>query len=164
MRIPVSLVFVTLVLAEIAGFILVGKAIGVLATLGLVLFGMIAGSILLRRQGMATLMKVQAEVAAGRVPARPIAEGAVLAVAALLIIIPGFVSDIVGILLLIPPVREALWQTIRRRLQIRYTAQGMVSPSRAAVVDLDQSEYGAAPRPDGPRNSPWRPPVGGPEA
>ncbi len=164
MRIPVSLVVVTLILAEIAVFILVGEAIGVLATLGLVLFGMVVGTMLLRRQGVATLMKVQADAAAGRVPARHLAEGAVLAVAALLIIIPGFVSDLAGILLLIPAVREALWRAIRRRLQVRSAQRDVASPSRAAVVDLDQSEYGTAPRAKGPRNSPWRPSIGGPEA
>ncbi len=158
MKIPVRLVLLGLLLAEIAGFILVGKAIGVLATLGLVLFGMVAGSMLLRRQGFATLTKVQADLADGRVPARPLAEGAVLAFAALLIIVPGFLTDLAGIALLVPAVREALWRAVRRRVQF---ARGGAS-SRPAVVDLDRSEYGARRGAAGGRriDSPWRPPQG----
>jgi UPF0716 protein FxsA len=163
MRIPVSLIAVSFILAEIAGFILVGEAIGVLATLGLVLFGMVAGSVLLRRQGFATLMKVQADLAAGRAPTRPLAEGAVLSVAALLIILPGFVSDLIGILLFIPAVREALWRGVGRRLRVRAAPQEATSPARPAVLDLERSEYGAVPGAGRQSDSPWRPP-GAPEA
>jgi UPF0716 protein FxsA len=163
MRIPVSLIVVSFILAEIAAFILVGEAIGVLATLGLVLFGMVAGSVLLRRQGLATLMKVQADLAAGRAPARPLAEGAVLSVAALLIVLPGFVSDLIGIALFVPAVREALWRAIQRRLRVRTAPREAASPARPAVLDLERSEYGAVPRAGGQSDSPWRPP-GRPEA
>lgn len=163
MRIPVSLVVVTFILAEIAGFILVGKMIGVLATLGLVLFGMVAGSMLLRRQGLATLTKMQADLTAGKVPARPLAEGAVLAAAALLIIVPGFVTDLVGIALFIPAVRGVLWRAIRGRVQVRSTEPDLASPARPAVIDLDRSEYGSTAEARGQSDTPWRPP-GGSEA
>jgi UPF0716 protein FxsA len=152
MRIPFSLIFLFLVLAEIAVFIYVGEAIGVLATLGLTLFGMIAGAILLRAQGMATLMRVRAEIEAGRTPARPLGEGAVLAVAALLIILPGFLTDLMGILLFLPPVRELLWRAVRSRVQVVTAPAPGAKSSRGPVIDLDHSEYGADPRPD----SPWR--------
>ena len=115
MQIPVSLLFLTFVLAEISGFIIVGQAIGLLGTLGLVILPMIAGSILLRRQGLATLSKVQAELAAGKPPAEPLVEGAVLTLASLLLILPGFLSDLIGIALFLQPVRAALWRAIRRR-------------------------------------------------
>lgn len=163
MRIPVSLIVISFILAEIAAFILVGEAIGVLATLGLVLFGMVAGSVLLRRQGLATLMKVQADLAAGRASARPLAEGAVLSVAALLIMLPGFVSDLIGILLFVPAVRKALWRGIRSRVQVRTVDLDATSPAQPAVLNLERSEYGAVPRGSGRSDSPWRPP-GGPEA
>jgi UPF0716 protein FxsA len=151
MRIPFSLIFLFLVLAEIAVFIQVGAAIGVMATLGLTLLGMIAGALLLRVHGTATLVRVRAEIEAGRTPARPLGEGAALAAAALLIILPGFLTDLMGVLLFLPPVRAALWRAVRRRVQVVAPASGGPS-SRAPVVDLDQSEYGAAPRAD----SPWR--------
>jgi UPF0716 protein FxsA len=158
MRIPFSLAFLLLLLAEIATFIWVGEAIGVLATLGLILFGMIAGAILLRRQGVATVMRVRAEMEAGRAPARPLAEGAATAVGALLIILPGFLTDLAGLLLFVPPVRGALIRAIGRRARTATAAQGL-RPARERVIELDQSEYGARPR----RDSPWHQ-DGGPEA
>jgi UPF0716 protein FxsA len=156
MRIPILLILLTFVLAEIAAFILVGEAIGVLGTLALVLLGMIAGSILLRRQGIATLTKVRADLAARRAPARPLAEGAVLTLAALLIILPGFLSDLIGIALFIPAVREGLWQAIRSRVQFR-PAPGASYGRRPAVIDLDQDEYRAAAGSVRGSNTPWRP-------
>jgi UPF0716 protein FxsA len=105
---------------------------------------------------VATLGKVRTHVADGRIPARPLAEGAVLSIAALLIIIPGFVTDLFGIALFIPAVREALWRGVRRRIQIRSAAPDAASAPRPAVIDLDRSEYGAA-SPRRPRtDSPWR--------
>jgi UPF0716 protein FxsA len=154
MQIPVSLLFLAFLLAEIAGFIVVGKAIGVLATLGLVLLAMVAGSILLRRQSFATLAKVQADLAAGKTPADPLAEGAVLTLASLLIMAPGFLSDIIGIALFIRPLRAALWRAIRRRAKLGPLQRRPAYRAQPTVVDLDRSEYGASP----PRSdSPWRP-------
>lgn len=153
MRIPFSFLLLLLVFAEIAVFILVGEAIGVLATLGLTLFAMIAGAALLRRQGVATLMRIRADAAAGRLPARPLVEGAVLAIAALLMIVPGFITDAVGILLFIPPVRAALLGRFRRAAGVR-TAQAQFRPPPAKVVELGEDEYASTrPRPD----TPWRP-------
>src|SRR5262245_2157221 len=97
---PVLLVLLAFLLAEIAGFILVGEVLGVLPTLALVLIGLAAGILLLRRQGLETLMRVKADVEAGRRPGRSLADGAAVAAAALLIAIPGFVSDVFGLLLL----------------------------------------------------------------
>jgi UPF0716 protein FxsA len=152
MRLPFSLVFLLLVLAEIAVFIRVGEAIGVLATLGLTLFAMVAGALLLRYHGVATLVRVRAEIEAGRTPAPALAEGAVLAAAAFLLIVPGFITDAAGALLFVPPVRRMLWRAIRRSVRIR-TALPRTEKARGLVVDLERSEYGTRPRSD----SPWRP-------
>ena len=157
MRIPVSVIAVTYMLAEIAGFILVGETIGVLPTLGLVVLGMVVGTMLLRRQGFSTLRKVQADLAAGKAPARPLAEGAAQAAGALLIMFPGFVSDLVGIALFVPAVRELLWRSIRRRGQFRTVSHGPGAP-RPAVIDLEPGEYGARKEASGRADSPWRAP------
>ena len=153
MRVPFSIVFLLLVLGEITAFILVGQALGVLATLGLVLFGMVAGAMLLRWHGMATLMRVRADMEAGRTPGRPLAEGAALAVAALLIVAPGFLTDAIGLLLFLPPVRRALWRVVARNVTVKAAeTRAPQGPRQTPVVDLDQSEYDSRPRPD----SPWR--------
>lgn len=157
MRIPVSVIVIAPILAEIAGFVLVGKAIGVFGTLGLVVLGMLAGVTLLRRQGVATLRRVQADLAAERTPARPLAEGAVQALAALLLIVPGFLTDLIAIALFIPPVREGLWRAIRRRAYADPEARHGRVFRRAAVIDLDRTEYNAPER-SGRAGSPWRPP------
>jgi UPF0716 protein FxsA len=163
-RIPFSLVFLALVLGEIAGFILVGQAIGVLPTLGLVLLGMVAGVLLLRRQGVATLMRVREELAADRPPARPLAEGALLAFAALLIILPGFLTDLSGLLLFVPFVRERIFQAVRSRVAIRTVNTSSSPADTGPVVDLDHREYGRSRERTAPNpNSPWRL-RGGPEA
>jgi len=157
MRIPVSVIVVAYMLAEIAGFILVGETIGVLPTLGLIVLGMVTGTMLLRRQGLSTLRKVQADLAAGKAPARPLAEGAAQAAGALLIILPGFVSDLVGVALFVPAIREMLWRAIRRRVEFR-TIQRDGRPVRPAVIDLDPGEYGARGETGRGADSPWRSP------
>ena len=148
---PLPLLLLLPILAEIAVFVLVGQAIGVLATLALVLAATLAGVLILRSLGPKTLGKVRADLAARRVPARPIAEGAATAVAAFLLILPGFVSDILGILLLVPGVREGLWRWAAGRVRIvplRETPAGRQPP----LVDLSSEDYAPAPRMD----SPWR--------
>jgi UPF0716 protein FxsA len=156
MRIPLSVVFIAFILAEIAAFILVGEAIGVLPTLGLVILGIALGSFLLRRHSMATLLKVRADMEQGRTPAKPLAEGAVLTLASLMIILPGFVTDAVGLLLFLPPVRRVLWRALRGRAAWRTAATGPGSRPATTVVDLDSSDYRRAPTADDRAESPWR--------
>ena len=152
MRFPVTLVILVFLLAEIAAFILVGEAIGIGATLALVLLSIIAGVLLLRREGVATLARIRAESAAGRVPGKALIEGAVLAVAALLMIVPGFITDVAGLLLFIPAVRNTIWQQMRQRIEVSVARQQADRPMRQPVIDLDQSAYAREPRVD----SPWR--------
>ena len=152
MKVPLSVLILGLVLAEIAAFILVGGAIGVLGTLALTLLGMVAGSMLLRWSGVATLVRMRAEIAARRLPARPLADGAMLAIAAFLIMAPGFITDILGILLLTPPVRGMLWRRLGGRLAVPRESRNEISRGRGSVVELDASEYAAEPRPE----SRWR--------
>ena len=149
MRIPLRLAVLLLLLAEIAVLILVGQAIGVAATLALILLSMVAGLVLLRWQGTATLMRIRAEAAAGRVPARPLLEGAVLAIAALLLIMPGFLTDILGLLLFIPAFRARFGQRLRRRFEAKRSAW---RAGRPATIELDRTEYSSLPE----TGSPWR--------
>lgn len=153
---PLPLVLILPVLTEIAAFVLVGQAIGVLATLALVLAAMLAGVLILRSLGPKTLSKVRADLAARRMPARPIAEGAATAVAALLLILPGFVSDVLGLSLLIPGVREGLWRWAASRVRIVRLdggpERGEPAGRQPPLVELSAEDYAAAARPD----SPWR--------
>ncbi len=152
MRFPLFVVTFGFVLAEIAGFIIVGKALGVLATLALVLLGAVAGAALLRRKGLATLERGRAAIRAGQAPARPLFDGALQAVAALLIILPGFITDLMGLALFVPAVRNAIWRRLGRGIEIRSARFGAHRSPPGAVVELDAGDYRSGPRPD----SPWR--------
>ncbi|TIY00988.1 MAG: membrane protein FxsA, partial [Mesorhizobium sp.] len=100
MRISLLPLFtLALPLLEIAGFVVVGRQVGALATVGLVLASSIAGALLLRYQGFGVMTRVRAEMDAGRDPSRQLAHGAMIVLAAILLIIPGFITDIFGILL-----------------------------------------------------------------
>ncbi len=159
MRFPVIRLFLLLLpLMEIAGFIAVGRQIGVLPTIGLTILTGIAGSILLRIQGFGILVRIQEELAAGRNPSRELAHGVMILLAGVLLLIPGFVSDILGILLFVPPIRDLAWRFLRQRVNVTTGFTGFGPFARTGgrrggkTIDLDEDEYSE--KPDA--NSPWR--------
>ncbi|WP_269933176.1 FxsA family protein [Aminobacter sp. HY435] len=150
------LLLLALPLLEIAGFVVVGSEIGVLATIGLVLLSAVAGSILLRVQGFGAMNRARAEIDAGRDPSRELANGAMIAVAGILLVIPGFISDIVGILLFLPPVRALAWRYLSKRITFAtdfrgFSRHGGPGPG-GKTIDLDEDDFSRQPDP----NSPWR--------
>lgn len=152
----VPILFLLWPLAEIAGFVLVGREIGVLATIGLIILSGILGAILLRVQGFGVLRRAQAEIDAGRDPGRELANGAMILIAGILLLLPGFITDIVGLLLFIPPVREAVWRLIKGRIRVvgSFGSTARRNPGRGGqMIDLDPEEYSSS-KPD--PNSPWR--------
>lgn len=113
---PVLLLLVPIV--EIAVFILVGDLIGVWPTLGLVVGSAVLGALLLRRQGLSVLTRIRAETAAGRLPGRELVHGVMILAAGILLLTPGLVTDAIGYLLFIPPVRDLAWRFLRRRVTV----------------------------------------------
>jgi UPF0716 protein FxsA len=107
--------FVVVPLVEIAVIIQVGSWLGVVDTIGLLLLISVLGAWLVKRQGGGLVRRVQAELAAGRVPASALVDGALVLVAGVLLLTPGFVTDAVGLLLLVPPVRSGVRSWLRRR-------------------------------------------------
>ncbi|MFC7332346.1 FxsA family protein [Rhodocista pekingensis] len=103
------LFFLLLPLAEIAGFAWVGSAIGVLPTVLLVVLSALVGIGLLKRHGIDTLRRAQDRLDRGEPPVQEAFDGLCLALAGLLLVIPGFLSDIAGLLLFLPPVRSWLF-------------------------------------------------------
>ena len=161
MRISFLPLFVlALPLLEIAGFVVVGRQIGALATVGLVLASAIAGAMLLRHQGFSVMTRIRAEMEAGRDPSRQLAHGAMIVLAAVLLIIPGFISDIFGLLLFLPPVRDLAWRALKGRvvLATNFSTGGFRGRQRDKTIDLDDGDYSRsddyARGPD--PNSPWR--------
>ncbi len=139
-------------LLEIAGFILVGKAIGVVPTLGLVLLGVVLGTLLIRSAGLGVFRQAQMETAAGRHPSPSIVKGFLSVLAGVLLIVPGFLSDAFAILLLLPPVQASAWSFLKNRVRFAGSFGGArKSQPQTRVIDLDPSDYAARPNP----GSPW---------
>ena len=99
---PLFLLFIFVPLIEIYLLIKVGGIIGAFPTVLVVVSTAIAGTWLLKQQGLATLMRFQTSAAQGRMPAQEMAEGLALAFGGALLLTPGFVTDIIGFLCLIP--------------------------------------------------------------
>lgn len=95
-------------IVELYLLIRVGGYLGPLPTILLVLGAGVAGIVVLRRQGTTALQRVATRLQAGEVPAEEVAEGALIAAAGLLLLLPGFVSDALALLLLVPIVRVRL--------------------------------------------------------
>jgi UPF0716 protein FxsA len=107
-RLFLVLIFIAVPLLEIYLFAEVGELIGGVGTVALVVFTAVLGALLLRHQGLYTLNKVRSSMDRGELPAMPMIEGAILFTGALLLLLPGFFTDVVGFLTLIPPLRRVL--------------------------------------------------------
>ncbi len=109
------LLFLSIPVIEIYLLIQVGEVIGALPTIFIVVFTAVLGVALLRWQGLVTLTRVQAALARGELPALALLEGALLLVAGALLLTPGFFTDAIGFILLIPPLRQSLAQSLLLR-------------------------------------------------
>jgi UPF0716 protein FxsA len=143
-----ALLFLAWPLVEIAGFVAVGRQVGVFATIGLVLLSAVAGAFLLRFQGFGAVTRIRRALDAGGDPSRDLAHGAMIMLAGILLLLPGFFTDIIGLLLFIPPVRDFAWRTLRRRVTVSANfgvfGAGFQRPgggSRSRTIDLDADEY-----------------------
>jgi UPF0716 protein FxsA len=107
--------FVVVPIIEILLLSYVGSRIGIWPTIGLVVVSAFIGSVLVSRQGRATWIQLRTDAAQGVVPTVPIVNGAMILVAGALLLTPGFLTDAVGLALLVPSVRTALrvWGTAR---------------------------------------------------
>ena len=113
------LLFIVIPLVELYFIIVVGDIIGAFWTVLLVLLTAVIGVNLLRVQGMSTLARAQRNMAQGALPAMELMEGVALAVAGVLLITPGFITDTIGFLLLIPASRRAIIRYIMARATVR---------------------------------------------
>lgn len=102
---------------ELAVLIKVGSAIGVLPTLLLVIGTAVIGSFLLRIAGVATAWRARERLARGELPEQEMLEGLLIAVGGGLLILPGFISDLFGLLCLVPFTRRLLVGRIRQRAE-----------------------------------------------
>ena len=109
------LIFIVLPIAELFVIIQVGGAIGVWWTIGILIADSVVGSMLLRSEGRAAWRRFNEALAAGRAPAREALDGVLVIFGGAFLITPGFLTDVVGVLLLLPPTRSVFRRWITRR-------------------------------------------------
>jgi UPF0716 protein FxsA len=134
--------FIVVPLAELYVILKVGDAIGVLWTVALLLADSVLGTILFRSQGRMVWRRFNETMSAGRVPHRELIDGVLIVFGGAFLITPGFLTDIVGLLLLLPPTRSVIRGAVARRLGRRVVVGGR----EPYDVDGTASEYDAPAR------------------
>ena len=111
--------FILVPMIEIYVIIQVGHAIGALDTIALLVLVSLVGAWLTRHEGFVVLRRLRAQIDAGRAPTGELIDGALVLGAGVLMLTPGFVTDVVGLLVLFPPTRALLRRYLRRRFEVR---------------------------------------------
>jgi UPF0716 protein FxsA len=124
--------FIVVPIAELYLIYKVGDSIGILWTLALLAADSIIGSLLLRSQGQAVWRRFQSTMQAGRMPHREVQDGVLVIFGGALLITPGFLTDVLGLLLLIPPTRSVI-----RRLLMRTLARRAANRVERGVWDVE---------------------------
>lgn len=171
MPIVLFLVFIAVPMIELALIIKVGQTLGFWMTLALMIGMAIAGTAMLNRQGIGVMKKAAEALAEGRPPVAAVIDSVFLFVAGLLLVTPGFLSDILGLLLLIPPVRRwiasAAFRHMTKTGQVRvrtyqrgrWTETGPDGPSRPThppaeiVIETDYERLDETTKGDPPRTN-----------
>ena len=171
-RLPIGrillIAFIAMPLIEIAVLIQVGSWLGLWPTLGLIILTAIIGTWMLRRQGFAVMARAQQQLAEGSVPLGEVFEGFCLVIAGALLLTPGFVTDLMGGALLMPPVRAWLYRILGGRFR-EAAMPGRHPQGKGPVVDgdyetVDPDEEQRPPEidePDARSSGPMPPPRGG---
>jgi UPF0716 protein FxsA len=124
--------FIVIPIVELYVIIQIGSLIGVWPTIALLFAAAILGSLLLRHQGRGAWRRFNAALAEGRFPGREVADGLLIAIGGTLLLTPGFVTDIFGLILLIPPTRA-----IVRRLMRGYVGRRFIVMGRPGAFGTD---------------------------
>jgi UPF0716 protein FxsA len=147
------LLFILLPIAELYVIIQIGGAIGIWPTIGLLLLDSVLGAVLLRSQGRSAWRRFQEALARTRMPAKEVYDGAAIIFGAALLMTPGFLTDIAGFLLLIPPTRAALRHSL-------LAVARRVGPARTVFFLYDRRPSGWRRDGPGPGSGPGRSPGG----
>ncbi len=149
-------------LAEIYVFIEVGERIGALSTILAIVLTALIGTFLLRLQGLQTLARARQQMDRGELPARALFDGLCLLMAGALLLVPGFITDVIGFLLFAPPLRNLIYRRLAHRFEQRgfsgqfHTGSGAGAGRNrrgpgGVIIDGEFEEVGD---PDDPPNDP----------
>ena len=142
---PLVILFVLVPIAELAIIIQVGQALGVWATIAILVADSVLGSLLMRSQGRATWRRFNDALQTGRVPAKEVLDGGLVIFGGACLLTPGFMTDIFGLLLLRPPSRALVRRVLvrhfaKRRMESaarRVSVSGFRRPGGGAGADVD---------------------------
>jgi UPF0716 protein FxsA len=146
MALLILLLLIALPLVELAVLVQVGTQIGVLNTIGLLIVVTMVGVWLAKQAGLGVIARMRRTQAEGEVPSRELMDGALILLAAMLLVFPAFVTDALGILLLIPPIRIGVRTLALRRIQasaqvvVVGSSRGPAQPTEDDVWDVDSWE------------------------
>lgn len=126
-RLLIPIIFLPIL--EIYLFVESGRLIGIWPTVLLVILTGVTGSWLVRQQGVALLLRIQNELAAGRLPAGALLDGALIIAGGVLLVTPGFCTDLIGFTMLIPLTRR-LWRKLLERWLAAQLAAGRLTVRR----------------------------------
>lgn len=146
-------VFILVPIAELYVILKVGDAIGAVWTVLILAADSVLGSLLLRSQGRAVWRRFNEALAAGRMPHREVVDGVLVIFGGAMLITPGFLTDVVGVLLLLPPTRNVIRSLVVRRLGQR-VAVGVVGRAGSRGQERDYDVEGTATEHEPP--PPWR--------
>ena len=152
---PLLLLLLAIPVGEVFIFLEVGGVIGTWPTIGLIIGTAVVGGVILRWQGLQTLARARQQLAANRLPVAEMVEGAALALAAVLLLTPGFFTDALGCVLLLPPLRRSLLRRVLARVapHARHGEGGAGSASAAdggRVIDGEYRVLDDTPEPGSP--------------
>ena len=120
--------FIAVPIAELAVIIQVGQAIGVWWTIAILVADSILGSMLMRSQGRAVWRRFNSTLQSGRAPAREVADGVLVIFGGALLLTPGFLTDVLGLLFLLPPTRALIRRVFLRQAMRRITVTMAAAP------------------------------------
>ena len=138
------ILFIAVPIAELALIIQVGEAIGVWWTIALLIVDSVLGSLLMRSQGRAVWRRFNTTLRGGRAPAREVADGVLVIFGGALLLTPGFLTDILGLLFLLPPTRAVIRRVFLREAMRRITVTMAMPPMPRNGTRRDDDLEGTA--------------------
>ncbi|WP_374440055.1 FxsA family protein [Stella sp.] len=156
MRATVPFLILSIPLIEIALFLVVGDLIGVAATLAATVAAALLGILLIRGRGVAALRQLRPGDGVAAVPVAAMLRGATMVLAGMLLLVPGFLTDLLGLSLLLPPVRRRIGAAIGRRFRPVPAGPGF-GPGPIIDGDAVIVDDGAAPERRPPAGPPAQP-------
>lgn len=130
MLLQLIILFTLIPLIELIVLLRVGRYIGILNTISIVLLTGITGAFLARSQGLKVIKRIQDDLNMGIVPADKLIDGVMILAGGLLLLTPGFITDFAGFMILIPYSRELIKKWIKRKIKVKFESSRIIEVNR----------------------------------